>query len=397
MNHDPAEQNHAGRVEPVPGPSSDERPPGAGEVDPVSDFVAAIGAHGPGPELSTVGPDFAVIHQGARVFRLDGLEPATAYERQGIAFTTLDEPGELLSTFATVNDVHFGETVCGMVSEHPEIGPQFRPAPGAEPFPLVMNRSAVEEIQAIDPAVLVVKGDLTADGTQAEYDQFRAVYEPAFGDRMVVVRGNHESYNHATFGAVAHQSVTLPGATLAVIDTSVDGSPSGTVSAEQLDWLDALAASADRPLLVFGHHHLGDPNSTERADRTFGIDLAASAELLALVARRPSIRGYFCGHTHRNRVRRFAESGDVPWVEVGCVKDHPGSWAEYRVYEHGINQIHHRISSPKALAWSEQTRHMYEGLYHDYAFGSIDDRCFTIPADPAHRARGVPADSRPAR
>ena len=176
MNHDPAERNDAGRVEPVQGPSSDERPPGADEVDPVSDFVAAIGAHGPGPELSTVGPDFAVIHEGARVFRHDGLEPATAYRRQGIAFTTLDEPGELLSTFATVNDVHFGETVCGMISEHPEIGPQFRPAPGAEPFPLVMNRSAVEEIQAIDPAVVVVKGDLTADGTQAEYEQFRAVY-----------------------------------------------------------------------------------------------------------------------------------------------------------------------------------------------------------------------------
>ena len=53
--------------------------------------------------------------------------------------------------------------------------------------------------------------------------------------------------------------------------------------------------------------------------------------------------GYFAGHTHRNRVRRYGPTGDVPWVEVACVKDYPGAWAEYRVYEGGILQIFHRI------------------------------------------------------
>ena len=94
------------------------------------------------------------------------------------------------------------------------------------------------------------------------------------------------------------------------------------------------------------------------------------------------MRGYFAGHTHRNRVRRFAATGDVPWVEVACVKDYPGAWAEYRVYDGGIVQIEHRISTPEALAWTEQTRHMYAGLYHDYAFGSLADRCFVVPARP---------------
>lgn len=164
-----------------------------------------------------------------------------------------------------------------------------------------------------------------------------------------------------------------------MIDTSIDGDPAGTVTADQLDALDDVATAADRPVLVFGHHHLGDRGSVERADRTFGIDVDASDALVALTARRPAVRGYFAGHTHRNRVRRFAASGEVPWVEVACVKDFPGAWAEYRVHEHGILQILHRISSPEALAWSERTRHMYEGLYEDYAFGSLDDRCFAIP------------------
>lgn len=338
----------------------------------------------PGPfppsaaELTTVGSRHAVVHEALDVRRYQDLQPATHHEIEGFAFWTLPEPGELLATFATVNDVHFGEEVCGLI-DGSDVGPVFRSEPGAEPFPEVMNRAAIAEIEAIDPAVVVVKGDLTSNGTQAEYEAFLAAYEPPFGDRLVTVRGNHESYHRARFAATPTQEVVLPGVVLAVIDTSVDGAVGGTVTAEQLDWLDELAVRADRPVLVFGHHHLGDPSATEQADRTFGIDLDASAQLLELVARRPAIRGCFAGHTHRNRVRRFGPSGDVPWVEVACVKDYPGTWAEYRVHEAGVVQVAHRISSPEALAWTEQTRHMYHGLYHDYAFGSLADRCFTIP------------------
>jgi hypothetical protein len=66
-------------------------------------------------------------------------------------------------------------------------------------------------------------------------------------------------------------------------------------------------------------------------------------------------------------------------VEVACVKDYPGTWAEYRVHEGGILQIHRRISTPEALVWSEKTRGMYAGTYHQYAFGGLADRCFVIP------------------
>ena len=49
----------------------------------------------------------------------------------------------------------------------------------------------------------------------------------------------------------------------------------------------------------------------------------------------------------------------MPSIDVGCVKDFPGTWAEYRVYEGGLLQIVHRISSPEALAWSEECRDLY--------------------------------------
>lgn len=351
------------------------------EHGPADDWAAAVGVGEPVPELTTVGPDLAVIHEGRHVRRHEGLTPDTAYELDGFSFRTLTEPGELLTTFATVNDVHFGEELCGVI-DGSDVGPVFRSAPGEAPYPEVMNRAAVAEMVAMDLDAVVVKGDLTSNGTVEEYDAFRAVYEPAFGERLTVVRGNHESYNHATYAAEPFQEVTLPGATLVVIDTSIDGEVAGSVTTAQLQQIDELGARADRPVLLFGHHHVGDRASPEKADRTFGIDCDASEALRAVVARRPAIRAYFAGHTHRNRVRRFAATGDVAWAEVACVKDYPGAWAEYRVYEGGIVQVEHRISTPEALAWTEQTRHMYAGLYRDYAFGTLADRCFVVPARP---------------
>ena len=74
--------------------------------------------------------------------------------------------------------------------------------------------------------------------------------------------------------------------------------------------------------------------------------------------------------------------GGVPSIEVGCVKDFPGSWAEYEVYDGGVLQIVHRISAPEALAWSEQCRVLYADFgvdYAAYALGRLDDRCLAIP------------------
>jgi hypothetical protein len=72
----------------------------------------------------------------------------------------------------------------------------------------------------------------------------------------------------------------------------------------------------------------------------------------------------------------------IPTIEIGCVKDFPGSWAEYRVYEGGVMQVVHRISSPDALAWSDRCRHLYEDFgtdYESYAMGTLEDRCLILP------------------
>jgi predicted phosphodiesterase len=328
-------------------------------------------------ELTTVADDEVVLHDGVEVHRHLGLEPDTTYRFHDIEARTLPRPpGEHLCTFATTNDVHFGEVECGIIEGLPS-GPTFRVPVGAEPYPVTMNRGAVEEMRAVDPAAVLVKGDLTAEGTEVEYEQFLATYS-VFGDRLHHVRGNHDAFHGATFASDAPFCVELPGVRLAVLDTTIAAQENGRVDAASLEWLDDLAASSAVPVLVFGHHHVWSPLSRSRPERYFGINPDDSERLIAVVARRPQIRAYFAGHTHRNRVRRFPATGELPWVEVACVKDYPGTWAEYRVHEGGILQVHRRISTPGALAWTEQTRGMFAGTYAEYALGGIDDRCFVV-------------------
>lgn len=365
-------------------------------LQPVVDAPPLAGEH-PHPalvngaiaEVTTVADDHAVVFWPAGSEagppgawkRYEGLEPATTYTYDGVTFTTLSRPdGERLSTVATVNDVHFGETVCGFDSNNPQGGPVLSSLPGERPYPEVMNEAAVEEMAALDPPadIVLVKGDLTDEGKREDYDAFVRCYGGAFGDRLRVIRGNHDAYRGQTDAPAGPFTTGVPGALLAVLDTTVPFAPNGGVDEAQLTWLRDVASGEGPPVLVFGHHQPWQPGSRTRPPTYDGINPDDSERLVATVAALPRVVGYFCGHSHRNRVRRFAETGDRPWTEVACVKDFPGAWAEYRIFEGGILQIVHRIRRADALAWTDRTRQLFGGLYPQFSFGRLEDRCFRV-------------------
>jgi len=320
--------------------------------------------------------------------RVDGLEPDESYELavEGVAphellpssvRTLARPPGRLRATIATANDVHFGEVECGRLADAPEVGPILRSPPGAPPYPQTMNRAAVAEITVLSPDAVVVKGDLTHVGTEAEYAAFLDAYG-VLGDRLHHVRGNHDAMTDPTMAVEgAPYAVALDGVTLAVLDTVIPGSDRGQLAGDQVAWLDDLAEATSDPVLVFGHHHVWDLDADHRSATYFGINPDDSEQLAAVVGLHENLVGYFAGHTHRNRVRRFEPARRVPFCEIGCAKDYPGSWAEYRVYDGGYTQVVRRIAAPAAMAWTEQTRVMYSGLYRDYALGGLHERCFT--------------------
>jgi 3',5'-cyclic AMP phosphodiesterase CpdA len=326
-------------------------------------------------ELTTVSDTEAVLHDGLRVVRVDGLKPDREHTVEGITFRTLPRPlGQRLATVATVSDLHVGETECGRY-DGVNLGPALRAEPGQPPYPETMARAAAAEIAANDPDVVVAKGDLTGRGAASELQTFLDIFEPPFGDRLHWTNGNHDVSSRSELGPRPRMElVKVAGARLALLDTAVSGETGGRVSDEQLDWLDELGADeGDGPVLVFAHHPLWD-----HAAFTVGVSEEDSARLVDVFARRPALAGWFAGHTHRNLVRRMPATGDVPWAEIGATKDYPGVWAEYRIYEGGVLQVVHRMSSPEALAWTDRTRALFGGLYPSYSFGSLADRCFPV-------------------
>ncbi len=347
-------------------------------TDPGDKVTSMVGDQ----EVTTVGPHH-FAHFG-------GLEPATEYtvavegtsadEFLPGSVKTLDVPaGKPLATIATVNDVHFGETECGRLEGvmEEELGPVLRSRPGERPYPETMNRSAIAEIEALDPDAVLVKGDLTNLGTPEEYAAFLAAYGQ-LGEQMHHVRGNHDAMLDASMALEgAPYAIDVGGVTLAVIDTVQPGIERGQITAEQLHWLDDLAATVTGPVLVFGHHHQWDLDANDRSAEYFGINPDDSEAFGSVVSARENIVGYWAGHTHRNRIRRSDRARRVPFVEVSATKDYPGVWAEYQIYEHGLTQVVRRISAPAALEWTERTRPMFAGLYRAYALGRLDHRCFT--------------------
>jgi 3',5'-cyclic-AMP phosphodiesterase len=286
----------------------------------------------------------------------------------------------------TVNDVHFGETECGRIddasrrSDHPTL------EPGAPPYPEVMNRAAVAEIAELS----IRRGDRQGRPVAGRH-----------GRRMGGVRGvlpHAPSATGCTWSAAtttptaartrtrATSGFELPGLNVALVDTAIPTRTTGALGEHQLGWIDdhlADVARAGERAIVMGHHQQWIPGADgheRRHDDYFGLSPDASDELDAVLARHTTALGYTAGHTHRHRVRRMAVSG-LPSVEIGCVKDFPGTYAEYRVYEGGVMQVVHRISAPEALAWSERCRVLYRDFgidYVAYALGTLADRCFTI-------------------
>ncbi len=336
-------------------------------------------------DITTVADDLIVMHDGVTVARYEHLDPATTYSFMGHQITTLARPGgELLCRFATVNDVHFGEVEAGRVDDRTD-GPIQRADPGEPPYPETMNHGAAAEIAALDATAVIVKGDLSVDGQPEEWAAFEACYRDRFGDRLHVVRGNHDAYQGQT-GYAGDQWIQLPGVAIALLDTVIPRRTTGNLLAPQMEWLETQVAAAHTPVIVMGHHQqwlagagIADGNE-HRSEGYFGLHPDASDALADVIARNARIVAYTAGHTHRHRVRHMPCG--VPSIEIGCVKDFPGTWAEYRVYEGGITQVVHRISTREALSWSERCRHLYRDFgvdYETYALGALEDRCCNIP------------------
>lgn len=353
---------------------------------------------------------------GTRLVRIDGLAPATRHEIQIVAedgdraeidrffpgvVVTLPAPtSPQVASFATLNDLHFGEerfggTLLADGSYGAEAAgyPAVTEDEGDVPYWRVMNEDAVADINASGVDCVVIKGDIADQGRRA---QFAAAAETfaRFTVPWHAFLGNHDHYallegetvdGYALLGQPrAPRTIDLGGWRLVVIDTVEPGAHHGIFPEARLRWLEAaleetLARSI--PTLVFTHHQPVPHRFANRFPNTIGMVPAQSVKLFELLAHHPQVKAMLIGHTHQNRVRRYEETGPLPFVEVNCVKDYPGGFAHYRLFEDGsFRQEVRRTSSERALAHSTRCRDFFDGGYRRFALGSLAERSFVASA-----------------
>ena len=351
---------------------------------------------------------------GTRLVRVEALAPGTrhtiAVEAEGGARAGTDRwfPGEVetlpaprghaVTSFATLNDLHFGEPRFGgtlladgsygpAADGHPDVSED----EGEVPYWRVMNEDAVAEINAAGVDFTLIKGDIADSGRR---EQFAAAAETfaRFTAPWHAFLGNHDHYGllageevdgYALLGQPrAPRMIDVAGWRLVLIDTVEPGHHHGVFPDARLRWLEgALEETRARaiPTLVLTHHQPVPPRFADRFPNTIGIRPDHSVRMFELLGGHPQVKAVLIGHTHQNRVRRYAESGAVPFVEVNCVKDYPGGFAHYRLFDDGtFRQEVRRTSSARALAHSTRCRDFFGGGYRRFALGTLADRSFAV-------------------
>ncbi len=143
-------------------------------------------------------------------------------------------------------------------------------SPGQLAYGRVDTAKALERcvaaLNAFKPApdFVVISGDLADTPTSEEYDYLKQMLS-ALKLPFAGIPGNHDSRDmmRAAFPQIGHavpsgpldQKIEIGGLDLLLLDSSVPGKPHGQLEASTLQWLDTtLAASVDRPALLFLHH-----------------------------------------------------------------------------------------------------------------------------------------------
>jgi hypothetical protein len=348
-----------------------------------------------------------------RVVRIDGLEPG-AEQRVEIevpgapapvpdryfpaSVRTLDAPrGGRTATFATLNDLHFGEPKFGgrLTADH-EYGdeapgfPQIRDTDTDVPYWRIMNEDAIAEINAAGVDAVVIKGDIADRGLPEQFGWARETFAKIAAPHHAFL-GNHDYYGrHNGAGDVdgyallgqdpAPRTVDLGGWRLVLLETAIPGDHHGVFDGDRLRWLEETLAETREsrtPTLLFMHHQPVPPEHRDAYPNSIGLVPEHSLEFFATIGANPQVKGVLIGHTHRNRVRRYRASGATPFVEVNCTKDYPGGWGHYALYDDGsFRQEVRRTSTERALAHSTRCRSCFKGLYRDFSLGTLGERSF---------------------
>jgi Icc protein len=173
---------------------------------------------------------------------------------------------------------------------------------GAARFREELLRTAIEEINAAEPDLVVIAGDITDDGYPDQYPLAEQELAAIAAPQVVRVPGNHDARNvgyllyEDTFGPRdSQQRFESAGLDVALVgvDSSKPDIDEGEIGREHYGWIEeGFAPDADLRVFVC-HHHLMPVPGTGR-ERNQVLD---AGDVLALL-RRSSVDLVLSGHRH---------------------------------------------------------------------------------------------------
>ncbi len=332
-------------------------------------------------EVETDGGPGSVVLDGLPAatrlqLRIEADGPPVAGRRQWFR-TMPSPPGEEVFRFATISDLHIGEFAFGFFRTMLET-----PVP-AEAHPVRATRAAIAELTAWGAELILVKGDLTANGRAKDFDMVGRLFANATIP-FEMMPGNHDQYGRVgdpdptqALALLGHamtdhvEARDVPGLRLVLVDSTEQGQRLGHVRLRQHDVVDALASSPT-PAFVTLHHY-----AQRLPFPTFwppGISTVEAKPFLRAIAHAQPATMVSSGHTHRHRRRHV---GPLVLTEVGSTKDYPGTWAGYVVHEGGIRQVVRRVAAPDVLAWTDFSAGAAFAAWGLWSPGLLSHRCFT--------------------
>jgi 3',5'-cyclic-AMP phosphodiesterase len=166
------------------------------------------------------------------------------------------------------------------------------------------------------PDVVIITGDLTECGQEAEYANLSAILGRTLSIPVYVIPGNHDRRETLRAGLAHLPGVTADGhfvqytvedypVRLVMLDTLVPGANHGALSAAQLQWLDqTLAAQPSKPTLVAMHH----PPFITGIPHMDKIALFDQDAFRSVIARHRQVERIVCGHHHRPVIGQCAHA-----------------------------------------------------------------------------------------
>lgn len=186
---------------------------------------------------------------------------------------------------AQISDLH-----CGSIYYRPDTAAQ-----------------VVSEVNAENPDVVIVTGDLTDMGFRPEFETARALLDGIECPRMLVIPGNHDARNvgevhfEELFGK-RDSELSLEGCRILGLDSSEPDLDNGRVGRERYHWIEDRFSDPTEFKILALHHHLMPVPGTGR-ERNIVYD---AGDLLRVLAAE-GCDLVLCGHKHVPNVWRLED------------------------------------------------------------------------------------------